>query len=538
MKKLPIGIQNIRTILEEDYIYVDKTDLIRNLCEDGPSHFYFSRPGGFGRSLLLSTLREIFNGNKELFKGLKIYNSDYLWKRYPVIYIDLNQISGRTSNDFEKEFIEQLKNIGKNYGVEATESHLISQVVRLIKQMSNEERVIVLIDNCDNPVSNQIQDIETAKRKSEMIKKLLTVLKSLDQNIKLTFITGENNFTQGSMFGGPNHLFDITMSNRYSTLLGYTEKELLKHFGIQLKEIGVEINLSLQTLIEKLRGWYGGYRFSNELEMVYNPYSIFQFLENKVIQPYWHNHKAVSFFIEQVKKDPGSMLTLSNCRAMESDLAYTEEPGNISSKTMLFQAGYLTVKNYHNVSRIYSLDFPNKEAEQGFFNDFIKYMIGIQPPNVISEAKLALENHQIDSLIDLISHSFSNFSSQLLSDEKEGFYPMAFRMLMEHWGFKIRDIPIVYVEKVELVIEMPHIIYIFSLEMNQETSDLRLEDFTVPIKSYLQKGKEIGVIKINSNSSSCHISDWQGMLFSSSGTILKELTTEAKKISSRFRSKK
>ena len=239
MKKLPIGIQNIREILEEGYCYVDKTHFAKKLIDEG-KHYFLSRPRRFGKSLFVNTLEHIFKGNKELFKACQIYESDYNWQEYPVLHFDLSRIANTSPEKLNDGLHDALVNIGRNYHENVTGSSIQSQLERLIVDLSKQNQVVVLVDEYDKPIINNLGNLEIAEQNRALMRDFFGVFKSLDKHLKFTFFTGVSKFSQVSIFSGLNNLTDITMNPKYAGIMGYTEEEIKRDFKEHLQTIEKE----------------------------------------------------------------------------------------------------------------------------------------------------------------------------------------------------------------------------------------------------------------------------------------------------------
>jgi len=238
MKKLPIGIQSIKKILGDgEYVYVDKTGLIKKLIDEGAPHYCMSRPRRFGKSLFLNTLEEIFKGNKELFKGLKIYETDYSWQKYPVLHFDFARIESRNPLEFENALKRKLQSMASSFGLSIDAPSIQEGLEALIIGLSEDNRVAVLVDEYDSAIINNLKDPKLAEKNRDLLKAFFGTLKSLDRYLKFTFVTGVSKFSQVSLFSGPNNLKDITMDPRYAGMMGYTEEELKETFPEHIQSI-------------------------------------------------------------------------------------------------------------------------------------------------------------------------------------------------------------------------------------------------------------------------------------------------------------
>ena len=234
MKKLPIGIQSIDKILNEGYVYADKTGYVRQLLDEGAPHYFMSRPRRFGKSLFLDTLRAVFSGEKDLFKGCEIHESDYPWKEHPVLMFDFSRIENRDPIEFENALKRRLQTLAEKSGISIVVPTVQEGLESLVIGLSKKNRVVVLVDEYDQPIINNLKRLEVAEANREIMKNFYGTLKSLDRNLEFTFVTGISKFSQVSLFSGPNNLKDITMDPRYAGMMGYTEEEIKIGFAKRL----------------------------------------------------------------------------------------------------------------------------------------------------------------------------------------------------------------------------------------------------------------------------------------------------------------
>lgn len=292
MKKLPIGIQNISKILDnQDYIYVDKTVFAWQLIEEGTPYYFMSRPRRFGKSLFLSTLEEIFRGNKELFQGCHIYHTDYDWEKYPVLLFDFSRIAAESGEAFKLNLQEFIDKLAKSNGISISGSSMQMRLENLIESLAKTNRVVILVDEYDSPIINNLKNLEVAQENRDILKAFFTTLKSLDKYLKFTFATGVSKFSQVSLFSGPNNLKDITMDPRYAAMMGYTGEEIKHSFSEYIQSIIQKRkdqgkNPSTDDILEEVREWYNGYRFSKEPTYVYNPFSTLNYMDEKEATSY------------------------------------------------------------------------------------------------------------------------------------------------------------------------------------------------------------------------------------------------------------
>ena len=548
MKKLPIGIQSIDKILNEGYVYADKTDYVRQLLEEGAPHYFMSRPRRFGKSLFLDTLRAIFSGEKDLFEGCQIHESDYPWKEHPVLMFDFSRIENKDPIEFENALKRRLQALAEKSGISINVPTIQEGLESLVIGLSNKERVVVLVDEYDQPIINNLKRLEVAEANREIMKSFYGTLKSLDRNLEFTFVTGISKFSQVSLFSGPNNIIDITMDPKYAGMMGYTEEEIKIGFSKYIKAIekqrsSGDKNVTEAQVLEEIREWYNGYRFSEEALAVYNPFSTLNFLRSKKPASYWYSSGTPSFLIDEVKKHPQVVTSLSGAEASKTQLSDISKLDRISLPALMFQTGYLTIQGHNPEEDSYRLDFPNKEVRLAFFDSLIQEFAEIDPLAVSRTAAAVrkdLEEFDIDDFVTKMNIHFAKvpyllFPKAKANQAKEGFYQAILFTFLEKSGISTRPEDPTNIGRIDLVSEMPKTIYIFELKLDKTADEAFDQAETKRYKEkYAQRGKEIAVVGINFSSESRNISDWNGSLFSSEGELIRELDTSIVKEQKKF----
>jgi len=528
MKKLPIGIQSIREILEEDQVYIDKTGFARDLIVNG-KHYFMSRPRRFGKSLFLNTLEEIFKGNKELFKGYQIYESDYDWQEYPILHFDFAQILSTTPEQLETGLQEALQDEAKFHGVSITGSSSPSQLKRLVIELARKNRVVVLVDEYDNAIINNLKYPKVAEKNRDLLKAFFGTLKSLDRYLKFTFVTGVSKFSQVSLFSGPNNIKDITMDSRYAGMMGYTEEELKSCFSEHIQSIvqnkKEQGNPATETnILDEIRTWYNGYRFSRAETYVYNPFSTLNYMDEKEAKTYWYSSGTPSFLVDELKKHSESMVSLDGMTATEEELMDISRLDEIDLTALMYQTGYFTIKGYNSVSKRYHLGLPNEEVRSAFINSLVRNFTHIS--NLRSSEKFvkALEEHLPDFLFKHIELGLSSFAYQVFVDAKERTYQGMLLSMLYGMGFAPLSERATNTGRIDVILEVPSTTYIMELKLDG-SADAALKQIHEKeyFKQYLHKGKKIAIIGANFSSKNRNISDWKGELLSETGEIIKEI---------------
>ncbi len=307
----PIGIQSFPTIIEEGYKYVDKTYYVAKLIKEG-QYVFLSRPRRFGKSLLLSTIQAYFEGRRDLFKGLAIDSMDLDWTPRPVLYFDFNTGNYDEPNGLENRLISHLSRYERLYDVETQmENDTALRFEHLIRDVYEKtgKKVAILVDEYDKPLINLEENPELFEKNQRMLKSFFSNLKSMDTYIQFGMLTGVARFSKVSIFSDLNNLEDISMSNEYSGICGWTEEELIENFRSGIEALASERNEDFDTTIKALRDYYDGYLFSGKGSKIYNPFSVLRALKSKEIQPYWFETGTPTFLAKKIKRsgiDPES----------------------------------------------------------------------------------------------------------------------------------------------------------------------------------------------------------------------------------------
>ncbi|MBI4649023.1 MAG: AAA family ATPase [Bacteroidia bacterium] len=361
MKILPISKQEFSRLINDNCVYVDKTEIIYKLITTGFSYF-LSRPRRFGKSLTLTTLKEIFSGNKELFKGLWIYDK-IEWRQYPIIHFDFSDIS-KSSISVIESIIVRLDEIAKEYEITLQQADYGLRFRELIRELSKTEQIVILVDEYDKPIIDYIDDIPQAEKNRIILKNFYSVLKGNEKNIKFLFITGVSKFSKVSIFSDLNHLSDITLNPNYSILTGYTEDELEKYFSEYMALAQGELNEFFPDLKSAIRKWYNGYSWDGK-NFVYNPFSLLNFFDNRKFEDYWFQSGTPTFLMKLIKQRNFNITKLENI-PVTSDIFNKYELSKLELIALLFQTGYLTVKKYEIKTGEYFLSYPNNEVRASF----------------------------------------------------------------------------------------------------------------------------------------------------------------------------
>lgn len=365
--KYPIGIQNFEDLRRNGYKYVDKTNFVYKLADEG-KYYFLSRPRRFGKSLFLSTLEAYFQGKKELFEGLAIYDLETEWKKYPIFHIDLNTANFREKDSLYNVLNDYLTGWEDKYGTRESEVTLPLRFKGVIARAAEKEGrgVVILIDEYDKPILQTLRDPELQAEHRAQLKAFYSVLKTQDRYIKFAFLTGVTKFGKISVFSDLN-LIDISMDYRYVNICGTTEEELKSYFKDGISELASANGDSESETIDKLRMRYGGYHFEKNSEGIYNPFSVLNTLAKHRYKNYWFETGTPTFLIGLLKEHGSRFPDLSK-EQVSAIVMSSMDSASTNLIPVIYQSGYLTIKSYDERFKKYRLGFPNKEVEEGFLN--------------------------------------------------------------------------------------------------------------------------------------------------------------------------
>ena len=383
MKKLPKGLSTFSKIIEGDYIYVDKTNFIHEMINTGEIYF-LSRPRRFGKTLLLSTLKELFLGNEKLFKRLYIWDK-WDWKdTYPVIHLDFGSRSKKSPEKLTLSLNKFLNDVAKDYEIELEDIDLLAdKFEELIKKLHKKtgKRVVVLIDEYDGPIIDCINNIKIANKNREILSDFYQVLKASDEHLRFIFLTGVSKFVRTSIFSKLNNLDDITLNSRFSSICGITQEELEKYFKEYIAIFSEKKNITIANSLNIIKKWYDGYSWDGE-NFLYNPFSILSLFNDMKVNNYWFDSGTPTFLSKILKDENTDTEIFKNPQGEFSGTFPDFDIEHLDLTTILLQTGYLTIiEEEEHIDRLptYKLAIPNKEVEESFYGYLIGFYTNRKP---------------------------------------------------------------------------------------------------------------------------------------------------------------
>jgi Holliday junction resolvase-like predicted endonuclease len=371
MKALPIGIQSFSKLRENNFLYIDKTKEIHRLITGGTA-FFLSRPRRFGKSLLVSTLEEIFKGNKDLFEGLYIHDK-IDWAQHPVIRLDFGRFSNYTPEALTNSLYDFLNTVASEHGFSLEKIELPDRFVELISRLhvSYGRRTVVLIDEYDKPITDNLSEPDIMEENKKILHRFYQILKAADEHLRFVFLTGVSKFAGVSIFSGLNNLRDITLSEDYSTICGYTQSELEYNFSEYVSNLSEKLAMPRPVLLDEIRFWYNGYSWDGKTS-VYNPFSTLLLFADEQFDNYWFRTGTPTFLIELLK-ERNQLRPVLDAVVVDSSAFDSFNPTLIGEIPLLFQTGYLTIKQKEFVfgRPQYTLGIPNSEVNESL----LKYLL-------------------------------------------------------------------------------------------------------------------------------------------------------------------
>ncbi len=473
MKRLPIGKQVFRTLIEDNFIYVDKTSFLVELADSGIATV-LSRPRRFGKSLTVSTFKELFLGNKELFRQTYAYNNWNWEKKSPVIKLDMSGLASQNKEELYHSLMTLLIRVAEEYHIELQEHSIPSLAFgELILTLAKENKVVVLIDEYDAPILDSLHK-ENLQEIKELLRSFYKVLKEQEENIRFIFITGISKFSKLGVFSALNNLNDITLSPRYSTIAGYTKEEIKTTFSEYTDRITRELSLSETEFEEQLKHYYNGYSWDGK-KSVYNPFSVLQLFGHNDFAPYWMESGSPSFIIHYAENNH---LKLDALEGVMVDKFFLSERDidEAAPESFLFQAGYLTIKE-SNPLGYYTLDFPNYEVRTTFNKLLLKSSYSVSD-NDLWGIKLAMlkalsENdtetflQQVKAVYTLLTHHHYD------ANKNEYFYSALLLMFFQASGFDAVPEKTGAEGRMDIVLFWQKRVYIFELKVDSAQKALK-----------------------------------------------------------------
>ena len=470
--KYPIGIQDFEKLRTNGYSYVDKSRFVYKLATEG-EYYFLSRPRRFGKSLFLSTLEAYFQGKKELFEGLAIYDLETEWKKYPIFHIDLNTANFREKDSLYMVLNDYLTTWESKYGTRESEATLALRFKGVIARAAEKEGcgVVILIDEYDKPILQTLRDPELQAEHREQLKAFYSVLKTQDRYIKFAFLTGVTKFGKVSVFSDLNNLTDISMDHRYISICGMTEKELLTNFKEGINELAEANGDTEEATIAKLKARYDGYHFEENTVGIYNPFSVLNTLSRLRYKDYWFETGTPTFLVDLMKMHNYRLPDMTKERVSD-DVINSVDSLSTNPIPVIYQSGYLTIKGYDERFKKYLLGFPNKEVEEGFLNFLLPLYTsaGNNSPFLVDEFVQDVESGNPERFMQRMKAFFADTSYQVVGNA-ELYFQNAMYLVFKIMGFYTQVERPTSDGRIDAIIQTPNYIYVIECKLDRTADE-------------------------------------------------------------------
>lgn len=505
MRKLPIGVQNFVDLIEKECVYVDKTIYIYQLLQSGASSFFLSRPRRFGKSLLLSTMKAIFEGRKELFEGLYIYDKINLQEQRPVVHLDMSGLDTRSIERFETSISFRLHSMAERAGIRLIATSSGDRLYELIEKLyaNTGSRVVVLIDEYDKPIQDILHKPDLAAEIREILRNFYTILKLKAEQLHFVFLTGVSKISQVSIFSGLNNLKDLTLDEDYAGICGYTQGELETNFSDYIGKLGAKDVLGREQVLEKIKYWYNGYSWDGET-FVYNPYSTLLLFDSDKFLAHWFRTGTPTFLLELMERRRDFSPVLEESITVDQEFSDSQTLERMDTVPLFFQTGYLTIKN--RVGDKYQLEIPNQEVKFSLSNFLLSRLTDkaeYEVKNLVEGFRLGMEKEDLEAAVRDLRLLFAHitYDSHL---PYESHYHALLQLTLLLMGIPGRSEVHTDKGRTDMVIQLPGLTYIVELKYARtpELLNAALTDGMEQIKrkryyeQEIRKGRKVWLVAL------------------------------------------
>ncbi len=510
--KYPIGIQDFDKIINEGYTYVDKTELIYKLVHEG-SYYFLSRPRRFGKSLLMSTLDAYFSGKRELFKNLAIEKLEEDWTAYPVLHLDLNTGKYNSKDSLTHALDDFLSRLEANYGTFHSEKTLELRFMGIIERIYHKtgKPVVILVDEYDKPLLQSINNKELQEDFRATLKAFYSVLKTQDRYIRFALLTGVTKFGKVSVFSDLNNLTDISMDESYDTLCGITEEEMHRYFEESIQKLAERYKISYEETCARLKKRYDGYHFVEYGTGVYNPFSLLSTFRASKFGSYWFETGTPTFLVQLLQRENFYLPDLTQ-QQVSADMLNCIDAMDRNPIPVIYQSGYLTIKDYDEEFKVYTLGFPNEEVEEGFANYLLPYYAHTGSegaPMYVRNFVLALRNGKPEQFMKRMQVLFADTDYKIVGNA-ELYFQNAFYIVTKLLGFYTEVERTISDGRIDMIVKTKDYIYIFEFKYDQN-ADIALQQIENKgyAKPFVTDGRKIVKIGVNFSREHRCIDEWK-----------------------------
>ena len=513
-KLYPIGMQTFSEIREEDFLYVDKTEYIYRMTHTSGKYFFLCRPRRFGKSLLVSTMQSYFEGKKELFKGLAIEKLEKDWTEYPVLHFSLAGGKHMEPEQLELYLGYILEDQEKKWGINEPRIGANNRLIDLINTAYEKsgKQVVVLIDEYDAPMLDVAHEKEQLDVLRNIMRNFFSPLKYSEAKLRFLFLTGITKFSQVSIFSELNNITNVSMDDEYAGICGITKEELLENMSDDIDMLADALGYSREMMIAKLKENYDGYHFSKKSPDVFNPYRLLNCFSKKELGAFWFSSGTPTYLINMLRQFGVLPTEIAPTEAVSSSFnAPTENMKTITP--LLYQSGYVTIKEYDPETRIYTLDIPNKEIKVGLFDNLLpNYVDGVSAERgnvAIAKMALLIGKRNMDGALHLLQ-DFLGTVPYCNVTNYEGHYQQMLFIIFTLLTNYLVDVEVHTPRgRVDIVLLTKTDLYVVELKLNKSAQAAMQQ---INLKNYRQRfalcGLPITKVGINFDSTQGTIEDW------------------------------
>ena len=509
----PIGIQTFSKIREGNYLYIDKTAYVYRMTHSASSYMFLSRPRRFGKSLLTSTLHSYFSGRKDLFHGLAMEKLEKEWTEYPVLHFDMSTAKHADSEQLLQELNLKLYGYEQIYGRLEEEVNPNQRLMGLIKRAYEQtgKKVVVLIDEYDAPLLDVVHERENLDVLRNIMRNFYSPLKACDPYLRYVFLTGITKFSQLSIFSELNNIKNISMDEPYAVICGISEDEIRLQMKDDLEGLAKKLGITPEEALMKLKENYDGYHFTSPSPDIYNPFSLLNAFADGKFGSYWFGSGTPTYLINMLKKFGVEPSEIGNNRVSVEDFdAPTERMTSIIP--LLYQSGYITIKNYDEELDLYTLNIPNKEVRIGLMKSLLPHYVGSKAPEtttMVAYLSRDIRNGDMDTALRRLQ-TFLSTIPQCDNTKYEGHYQQVFYIIFSLLGYYV-DVEVRTPRgRVDIVLRTKTTLYVMELKLDKSAGEAMEQ---IDLKNYPERfalcGLPVVKVAVSFDSERCTIGDWK-----------------------------
>ena len=509
----PIGIQTFSKIREGNYLYIDKTEYVYRMTHSASSYMFLSRPRRFGKSLLTSTLHSYFSGRKDLFHGLAMEKLEKEWTEYPVLHFDMSTAKHADSEQLLQELNLKLYGYEQIYGRLEEEVNPNQRLMGLIKRAYEQtgKKVVVLIDEYDAPLLDVVHERENLDVLRNIMRNFYSPLKACDPYLRYVFLTGITKFSQLSIFSELNNIKNISMDEPYAVICGISEDEIRLQMKDDLGGLAKKLEITPEEALMKLKENYDGYHFTSPSPDIYNPFSLLNAFADGKFGSYWFGSGTPTYLINMLEKFGVEPSEIGNNRVSVEDFdAPTERMTSIIP--LLYQSGYITIKNYDEELDLYTLNIPNKEVRIGLMKSLLPHYVGSKAPEtttMVAYLSRDIRNGDMDTALRRLQ-TFLSTIPQCDNTKYEGHYQQVFYIIFSLLGYYV-DVEVRTPRgRVDIVLRTKTTLYVMELKLDKSAGEAMEQ---IDLKNYPERfalcGLPVVKVAVSFDSERCTIGGWE-----------------------------